>query len=342
MQVQAWFLLKRRVLELRPIEVSEPGLDEVLVRPESVGVCGSDVHYYEDGRIGDFIVRKPLILGHETSGTIIAVGPNVDNFAVGDRVAVEPGVPCSHCRQCIAGQYNLCPNIRFHGTPPVHGSLRDAFVHNAHFVYRLPDNMTFPQGAMSEPLSVGIHACRRGGVKFGSRVLISGAGPIGLTNVICGKLAGASIIAVIETNEERIAMARQCGATHVIPSFNGKEILSQTGSISHGEGFDVAIECSGSGTAVTNAVKSLGPAGALVLVGFYRRRLGASVLNTVVTREIALTGIFRYANTYPTAIQLISSGHVNVDQLISKTYKWSDADAAIQNAGKNIKGMIMR
>jgi L-iditol 2-dehydrogenase len=219
--------------------------------------------------------------------------------------------------------------------------LRQAFVHNAHFVYRLPDNMSFSQGALCEPLSVGLHACRRGGVKLGSRVLISGAGAIGLTNILCAKLSGARIIAAIETNEERIAMARQCGATHVIPSFQGKEVLAQAKSISKGEGFDVAIECSGSGNAVTTAVNALAPAGALVLVGFYRQRLGATVLNTVVTKEIALTGIFRYRNTYPAAIDLVATGRINMDQLISNTYDWSNADQAIRDARTNIKGLIV-
>ena len=171
-------------LRIDDVPVSTPGPNEVLLAIRSVGICGSDVHYWEHGRIGRFVVESPMILGHESAGVVEEVGPGVTNLSPGDRVAIEPGVPCRVCSFCKSGRYNLCPDVQFLATPPVNGSMARYMTHAADFCNKLPDHVSLDEGAMLEPLSVGIHACRRGEVGMGSRVLITGAGPIGLVTLL--------------------------------------------------------------------------------------------------------------------------------------------------------------
>ncbi len=185
-----------------------PGHGEVRVRVGAVGICGSDVHYVEHGRIGDFVVRAPMVLGHETAGTVDSVGPGVDTLEPGDRVAMEPGVPCDKCEVCRAGRYNLCPDVRFWATPPFHGSLAEYVLHPARFTYRLPDSMTLEDGALMEPLAVAIHACNRGSVAPGDAVAITGAGTIGCVNILAALAYGAEQITV-RPRRHRLARSRR-------------------------------------------------------------------------------------------------------------------------------------
>src|SRR5438094_2024316 len=302
--------------------VPSPSEGEVLVRILSVGVCGSDVHYYEHGRIADFVVRSPLVLGHESSGQIVEVGKGVSRARVGERVAIEPGVPCGHCGQCRAGRYNLCPNIRFHGTPPVDGTLSEFVAVRSELAYSVPDEISDNAAALLEPLSVGIWANHKAGTRTGTSLLIAGAGPIGLVTVMVARAAGATRIAVSDVNRNRLSAAVARGATgRAVP---GSDDLA-------GE-FEASIDCSGSAAAIDAGVRLVRPAGSVVLVG-----MGADELRLpfglVQQRELVITGTFRYANTWPTATALAASGRTSLDDLVTGEYGLADTEKALTAGG---------
>ena len=307
------------VLEERP--VPQPGPREVLVQIKSVGVCGSDVHYYEHGRIGEHVVREPLVLGHEPSGEIVAVGAEVTRLTVGQRVSIEPGVPCLSCEQCLAGRYNLCPRMRFLATPPIDGAFCEYLAVHEAFAHPVPDSLSDDAAAMLEPLSVGIWACRKGRVEPGSKVLVNGAGPVGLLAAQSALASGAARVVVADVSESRLALAGRLGATDIV------DVRSATLGESGVEP-DVLLECSGHPEATVAAMRTLAPAGRAVLVG-----MGADVLPLPLpylqNREIELVGTFRYANTWPTAIALAASGRVALDPLVTGHYTLSDVDAAL-------------
>ncbi|MET0522431.1 MAG: NAD(P)-dependent alcohol dehydrogenase [Jiangellaceae bacterium] len=311
------------IVEERP--VPQPSPREVLVRIKSVGVCGSDVHYYEHGRIGDHVVREPLVLGHEPSGEIVAVGAEVTRLTAGQRVSIEPGVPCLSCEQCLAGRYNLCPRMRFLATPPIDGALCEYLAVHEAFAHPVPDTLSDDAAAMLEPLSVGIWACRKGRVEPGSRVLVNGAGPVGLLAAQSALAFGAARVVVADVSESRLALAGRLGATDIV------DVRSATLGESGVEP-DVLLECSGHPEATVAALRTLAPAGRAVLVG-----MGADVLPLplpyVQNREIELVGTFRYANTWPTAIALAASGRVVLDPLVTHHYSLLDVGAALTAGG---------
>jgi len=326
--------------ELRPIKEHE-----VLIRMKNVGICGSDVHYWTHGRIGDFVVHKPMVLGHESAGIIEAVGAGVHHLKVGDKVAIEPGVPCASCQFCLKGRYNLCRDIQFLATPPVDGSLATHHIHHGSFVFKLPDNVSTEEGALCEPLSVGLHACSRANVTLGSSVLITGAGPIGLVSFLAAKACGATKIAIIDIQKERLEFAKnKLGVKYVFES--DKNVLSKLREITaeEGGGFDVAIECSGAQPAIATAMEATKNGGKVVFVGLGPSRDVTLPIVDASVREVDLLGVFRYCNTYPKAISLISSGLIDVKPLITSKYSLQDVvkafDVARSGTGGNIKVMF--
>ncbi len=308
-------------IEQRPVPT--PSVGEVLVRILSVGVCGSDVHYYEHGRIGDFVVRSPLVLGHESSGQIVEVGKGVSLARVGERVAIEPGEACGRCDQCRTGRYNLCPNIRFHGTPPVDGTLSEFVAVKSELAYSVPDEISDNAAALLEPLSVGIWANRKACSQVGTSLLIAGAGPIGLVTTMVARAAGATRIAVSDVNRNRLSAALACGATEI----------ALAGSDNVAGGFDAFIDCSGSSAAIDAGVRSVRPAGSVVLVGMGADELRLP-LGVIQQRELLITGTFRYANTWPIAIALAASGRVSLDDLVTGEYGLADVEQAL-TAGRD-------
>ena len=306
-------------MEDRP--VPEPGPREVLVEISAVGVCGSDVHYYEHGRIGDFVVEAPLVLGHESAGRVVALGEGVTRHAVGDRVTLEPGVPCGRCRECRAGRYNLCPDVVFLATPPVDGAFTNHLAIHEDFAFTLPDGMSDEAGALMEPLSVGIWACRKAGVSAGDRVLVTGAGPIGLLAMQVARASGASVT-VSDVSEARLALAERTGADHTV-----------RGDVSGIEA-DCLLECSGHPAALASGIAALRPAGTAVVVGMGPGATAEIPLALVQTREIWLTGTFRYANTYPTAIALVAGGRVDVEAIVTGHFPLEETEAALR-AGRD-------
>lgn len=301
--------------------------DEVLVRVQAVGVCGSDTHYFDHGRIGRFVVESPLVLGHEAMGVVEAVGRDVDPARLGERVSIEPGVPCRACEQCLAGRYNLCPAMRFHATPPVDGSLSELVTIHHAFAHTVPDSISDEESALLEPLSVGVWACRKGNVGPGSRVLITGAGPIGLVCVQVAKAAGASEIVVADLNAERLAVASEVGATATLIAGS----RSLTDWYAGRRGPTALLECSGHPGATCESIRTLAPAAHAVLVGMGGDELPLP-LSVVQERELVVTGTFRYAGTWPTAIALVASGQVNLERLVTGRFSLRDTAAALTAA----------
>jgi L-iditol 2-dehydrogenase len=312
----------RLLVEERPVPVPGPG--EVLVRILAVGVCGSDTHYYEHGRIGDFVVEEPLVLGHEPSGQVVAVGPGVDPARVGERVSLEPGIPEPFSAETLAGRYNLDPAVRFFATPPVDGVFSEYAVHPAAFCHTVPDTVSDEAAALLEPLSVGIAAVQAGHVRLGSRVLVAGAGPIGLLVAQCAALAGATDVVVTDVRAERLEVARGYGATDVFTTQDAPE----QGAPFPGSGYDVFVDATGVQPAVLSGLHRLDPAGRAVLVGMGMDTLALPV-PLVQNRELLITGTFRYANTWPTAVRLAASGAVDLDGLVTSRHGLDDVAGAL-------------
>lgn len=311
------------VVEERP--APEPGPGEVLVDVAAVGVCGSDVHYYEHGRIGRFVVDEPLVLGHEPSGVISAVGPGVDPARVGQRVSVEPGVPDLSCPQCLAGRYNLCPDVRFLATPPIDGAFAEQVVVHQAFAHPVPDAIGDDAAALLEPLSVGLWACRKGGVGPGSRVLVTGAGPIGLVAAQAARAFGATDVVVSDINPARLRLAGTLGATAAVdPRETDLADLAP----------DVLLECSGVPSVIGDGIRALDRAGRAVLVGMGGDEVPLP-LAVVQERELVVTGTFRYANTWPAATALVAAGRIDLDALVTGHYGLADAEESLTVARRD-------
>jgi L-iditol 2-dehydrogenase len=307
------------VIEQRPIPQAGPG--EVLLRVRAVGVCGSDTHYYEHGRIGRFVVEAPLVLGHEAAGEVTELGPGVTRLVVGQRVSIEPGVPDLTCGQCLAGRYNLCPNMRFFGTPPVDGAFAEYVVVHQAFAHPVPLSVSDDAAALLEPLSVGIWACMKARVTAGSRVLVTGAGPIGLVSVAAALAFGATEVVVSDVNPVRLALAKELGATTVID-------VRETSVTDLHRPPEVLLECSGHPPAIGEAIRALDRAGRAVLVGMGGDEI-LLPLSVIQEREIELTGTFRYAGTWPRAIALIAAGRIDLDRLVTGSYRLDQAQEAL-------------
>ena len=295
-----------------------PGPREVLVRIRSVGVCGSDVHYFEHGRIGNFVVRGPLILGHEASGDVVEIGSEVSGHAVGQRVAIEPGWPDGTCEQCLAGRYNLCANVHFLATPPIDGAFTQLLAVPAQFAHPVPDSLSHDAAALIEPLSVAIAACRKAGVRPGTRVLVTGGGPVGLLVAEVAAASGATSVVVVEPAPDR--RARSVGltsATVVAPEMLGDDT-----------GFDAFVECSGAAAAIRLGLERLRPAGIAVLVGMGSDEVLVPI-TLIQVKELVVTGTFRYANAYRDAIRLAASGRIDLDSFVDQHFGLDEVSLAL-------------
>lgn len=316
--------------------------DEVLLEMGSVGICGSDVHYWTWGRIGDFIVKDPMILGHEASGKVIKVGKNVTNLKIGDRVSIEPGYPLIEDEYYKQGRYNLS-DVFFCATPPDDGCLMKYYAHRATWCHKIPDNMTYEEAAFIEPLSVGIHACRRAGVTLGHTILITGCGPIGLVSLLSAKAMGASKVIMTDMIKKRTDKALECGADHVIlvtkdmtPQQIAKMAEEKLGSMP-----DITIECTGAEPCIQTGIYATKSGGCLLLVGLGKEMANLPIVNAAV-REVDIRGVFRYCNTWPTAINMISSGQINVKPLVTHRFPIDKAYEAfdLTRRGEAVKVMI--
>ena len=318
-------------LELRDRpDPGAPGPGQVRVNVKSVGVCGSDVHYYEHGRIGDFVVKDPMVLGHEAAGVIESVGAGVQNLAPGDRVAMEPGVPCGACRECRIGRYNLCKDVRFWATPPHDGVLADFVLHPAAMTYKLPAGMSLDEGALMEPLAVGVHSCNRGRVGPGSVVAVNGAGPIGCVTLMAALAFGASQVVVADVVPERLERALGLGAAVAVDA-RSESLAGAVATLTGGRGADVGIECSGHPDGPQTLVDAAAPGGRVVLVGMGPQPTRLDIVSAMV-KEVDLATVFRYAHNYPTAIGLTASGRIPVQKLITDRFPLAEGVEAFEYA----------
>ncbi|KAK5638777.1 hypothetical protein RI129_013072 [Pyrocoelia pectoralis] len=331
-------------LEQRPIPV--PKDDEVLLKMDVVGICGSDVHYLVHGRIGPFVVEKPMVIGHEAAGTVAKVGRNVTNLKPGDRVAIEPGVGCRKCNYCRGGRYNLCEDMLFCATPPIDGNLARYYVHAADFCFKLPDHVSVEEAALLEPLAVGVHACKRGNVCFGSIVLILGAGPIGLVTLLASKAFGASKIVITDILQSRLDKAKEMGADYSVlvrPDESPDEIMQNIIS-TLGCRPTISIDCAGVELTTSVAIKTVASGGMVVLVGLGGKPTMNIPISDILLREVDVRGIFRYVNAYPIALEMVASGKIDVKPLITHNYKLEDTMKAFHTSktgeGNAIKVLI--
>lgn len=336
-------LYKPKDLRLVQTPIPEINDDEVLLRMDCVGICGSDVHYWQTGACGHFVLKEPMIMGHEASGVVAKLGKKVKNLKVGDRVAIEPGVPCRYCEFCKTGRYHLCPDMSFCATPPVHGNLVRYYKHAADFCFKLPDHVSMEEGALLEPLAVGIHSCRRGGVSAGHVVLVLGAGPIGLLTMLAAKAFGASKVLITDILQSRLDFARQLGADHtllVTRESNEADLVMKIHELLGGHP-DVSFDASGAQATVRLSLLATKSGGVAVLVG-----MGAPEqtvpLSGALAREVDIRGIFRYVNDYPTALAMVASGKINVKPLVTHHFSIEESLEAYEVArqGAGIKVMI--
>lgn len=327
--------------ELRERDRPDPAAGEVLVRVREVGICGSDLHYYEHGHIGDSVVADPHVLGHESAGEVATVGSAVDSLAVGDRVAIEPGRPCRRCEHCRRGSYHLCPDVTFLGSPPVDGAFAEYVAWPADLCYRLPESVSTREGALCEPLSVGVHAARRGGVGSGDSVLVTGAGPIGLCVMEAVRAAGATDVVVSEPVAAKRELARERGADRVVDP-TAETFPEAVATHTDDRGVDAAIEASGAEPAIEAVPGTVRRGGTVVLVGMPTGGTVDVDALGVINREVDVRGSYRYADTYPTAVELLAADRVDVSGFVEFDAPLADVHEAFERAAdaRTVKGVI--
>ena len=308
--------------------------NEVLVKLEYVGICGSDLHYYEAGAIGNFIVEPPFVLDREPGGTVVEVGKDVKHLKVGDRVALEPGKTCGHCQFCREGKYNLCPDVVFFATPPVDGVFQEYVAHEADLCFKLPDNVSTLEGALIEPLAVGFHAAIQGDAHLGQKAVVMGSGCIGLVSMMALKARGVSEVYVVDVMEKRLEKAMELGATAVI---NGakEDVVERLKELTKGEGVDLAIETAGTEITARQAILAVKKGATIVLVGYSKTGEMTLPVGTVLDKELTLKSVFRYRHIYPMAIEAVASGKVNLKGIVTNEFTLDEAPKAMEYSVKN-------
>ncbi|MFE6971332.1 NAD(P)-dependent alcohol dehydrogenase [Isoptericola sp. NPDC057653] len=311
-------------LQERPMPQAAPGT--AVVKVHAVGVCGSDTTYYRHGRIGDWVVDGDIVLGHEAAGEVVEVGDGVTDLTVGDRVAIEPGTPCRSCAQCTAGRYHLCPDLVFLATPPYDGALVQYVALDARTLFPIPEGMTYEQAAMVEPLSVGLWACQRAGLRPGDDVLVTGAGPVGVLAAQSARALGARSVTVTDVSGFRLDLARDLGFS--------VEASDRPGA----ETFDVLLECSGAPGVLAAGMDRLREAGRAAMIGLPKQpvELPVSFLNK---NEVSLALVNRYQNTWPLGISLVATGRVVLDGLQTHSFTLTDTAAALEVAATDPRSM---
>ena len=333
--MRALVLEKKLQLSLRDIDLpKEVHSNDVKIKMHTVGICGSDVHYYTHGKIGPFIVNKPMVLGHEGSGTIIEVGDNVSNLKIGDRVCIEPGVPDVNSKEYMKGIYNLDPKLTFWATPPDHGCLTPEVVFPSNFVFKLPDNVSYAEGAMIEPLAVGLQAAEKAKIIPGETALVMGCGPIGLVIALTALAGGCSKVFIADIASEKLRMCENY--RNLIPiDLNKENPIDVIKKNTNNWGANIIFEASGSTKAYNVIFDSICPAGRVVIVGNPMNSVPMDFA-TLLTKEIEIKTVFRYAHQYERAINLLSSNKIDVKPMITDTVAFDDSIKAFERAAKNL------
>lgn len=324
-------------------DIPEVKDNEVLVRLEYVGICGSDLHYYETGAIGDYVVNPPFVLGHEPGGVVVETGKNVKHLKVGDRVALEPGKTCGHCKFCKTGRYNLCPDVVFFATPPVDGVFQEYVAHEADLCFKLPDHVSTMEGALIEPLAVGFHAAMQGEAKAGQTAVVMGAGCIGLVTMMALKAMGVSRVYVVDIMQKRLDKAMELGADGVI---NGSEVdaVETVMKLTEGKGCDLAVETAGTQITTVQAIHMTKKGSAIVLVGYSKSGEMTLPMSLVLDKELTFKTVFRYRHIYPMAIEAVASGKVNLKGIVTDIFSLDDVqkamDYSVSNKSDVVKAVI--
>jgi len=318
-------------LSLRDIEgPGSLGPKDVRIKTHTVGICGSDVHYYTHGKIGHFVVNEPMVLGHEASGTIIECGTEVEGLAPGDRVCMEPGIPDATSRASKLGLYNVDPSVRFWATPPIHGCLMPEVVHPAAFTYKLPDTVSFAEGAMVEPFAIGMQAALRARIQPGDTAVVTGAGPIGMMVALAALAGGCAKVIVADMAQPKLDIIATYDGIETV-NIRNTPLADAVSRATDGWGADIVFECSGAASAILRMADLARPGGAVVLVGMPVEPVPVDIVG-LQAKELRVETVFRYANVYDRAVALIASGKVDLKPLISASLPFEDSIAAFDRA----------
>lgn len=326
-------------VELTEREIPAPKADEVLVKIEYVGICGSDLHYYEAGGIGANMVEPPFVLGHEAGGTVVEIGKNVTNLKVGDKVALEPGKTCGKCEFCKTGRYNLCPEVIFFATPPVDGVFQEYAAHEAALCFKIPDNMDTMEAALIEPLAVGFHAAKQGGAQAGMTAVVTGSGCIGLVSMMALKAMGVTKIIAVDVMEKRLDKALELAATEVINGME-KNTVEEVMRLTDGQGADLVIETAGTEITTRQAIQFVKKGGTIVLVGYSASGEMTLPVSLALDKEITFKTVFRYRHIYPLAIEAVASGRVNLKGIVTNIFSLDEIQEAMDQSVKNKKDIV--
>lgn len=334
-------------IEVQENQIPELKPGEVLINPRATGICGSDIHLWKHGQIGELKLHGNLVLGHEASGDIVGIGDGVTNVKIGDKVAIEPGVPCRECFLCRQGDYNLCQEVKFIGIYPHSGSMQRYLVHDARYVFKLPDGMSYAQGALVEPVSVAYHGVTRANLVLGHGVLIAGAGPIGLVTLLLAKASGCTPIVISDLSEERLKFAKKLVPevvaykvnTKISPQENAMEIRKIFGPNEENSPSRV-LECTGVESSIITGAYVTKRSGVLMIIGVGKDTINNFPFMHLSFAEIDVRFINRYHDTWPTVIKMISNKIINVDSLVTHKFPLKRAAEAIALAGDPSKGSI--
>ena len=315
-------------------EIPQVKEDAVLVKLEYVGICGSDLHYYESGAIGDYVVKPPFVLGHEPGGTVVEVGRNVKHLKAGDRVALEPGKTCGHCEFCKSGRYNLCPDVVFFATPPVDGVFQEYVAHEADLCFKLPDNVSTMEGALIEPLAVGFHAAMQGGARAGQTAVVMGAGCIGLVTMMALKAMGVTKVYTVDIMEKRLQKALELGAEGVINAGQA-DAVEEVRKLTDGKGCDLVIETAGTQATTVQAIRMTKKGAAIVLVGYSKSGEMTLPMSLALDKELTFKTVFRYRHIYPMAIDAVAAGKVNLKGIVTDIFTLDEIQKAMDHSVNN-------
>lgn len=324
----AVFVTENRKMTYGLTEMPKVGENDVLIKMKFCGVCGSDVHFYEHGE-PEFPDVYPFILGHEGAGEIVEVGAKVTTHKVGDRVAIEPGIPCRTCEWCAGGRYNLCPNVVFPSAPRAHGILREYISHPAEMCFKIPDSMSFEEGALIEPLAVAMTAAREAGARIGQSAVILGGGCIGLVTLLALRAMGLSKITVVDLFDIRLDKARELGAWATV---NARETdaIAEVIRLHDGIGPDLVFETAGSTVTAAQSISMAKRGGTIMIVGNVTGKTPVD-FQLATNKELTIKTNFRYSNIYPTTIDAVASGRIDLKSIISRRYPLPDAPQAFED-----------
>ena len=324
-------------------DIPTPAADEVLVKLDYVGICGSDMHYYETGAIGNYVVEPPFVLGHEPGGVVVEVGADVKHLKVGDKVALEPGKTCGKCEFCREGKYNLCPDVIFFATPPVDGVFQEYVAHEADLCFKLPENVDTMEGALIEPLAVGFHAAIQGDAHLGQKAVVMGAGCIGLVSMMALKARGVSEVYVVDIMDKRLDKAMELGATGVINGMK-EDVVAKVMELTNGRGADLVIETAGTQITTVQAIHMARKGSNIVLVGYSKTGEMTLPMSLVLDKELTFKTVFRYRHIYPLAIDAVASGKVNLKGIVTDIFTLDDCqnamDFSMNNKADIVKAVI--